>query len=663
MTQLLNETFLNKRITVQQKQGILICLPKTQQSSTPDSYRPITLLNTEYKLLARIMATRLKPILAEQLSTGQYCGIQGRSIFDALATVRDVIAYHETTRTPLCLISLDFQQAFDLISHEYLFQVLERYGISQWYVERLQAMYEQMNTLIQVNSTLVGPIAISSGIRQGCPLSMCLYAMCVHPLVRFLEESLPGIKIGRQHLKTTIIAYDDDVSRFVTDPTNFTTVRHAINTYEKANGARLNPLKSNALAIAGWENPTTPLDIPFNDRIDILGVTFGPNIALSRADSWSRIIREVRAQARKSFARTLCLEQRIQYVIVCLLARIWFIAQTLMPTRAHAQQITTTCRWYIWQASIFRVPITTLQRPKHEGGWNLPNIELKCKTLLYNRIQINGATDGTVMVQLFHTWDIRTLIPNPPQINRIPKKLEHLQQYIKDMEYIPPPTQTESRHTFKRRIYSTLLQLYKNENPESEMRITRKNPTVIWKRVWRNLHNNGLTAPIKSVWYAAINDILPTHDRLTEIHLVPTNMCPRCNNPDSVLHRITDCSEGSVQWTWTKKKLGIILRTEPKHIPKEWTICPDIKLWPPQRQAAVIWIVANFVFYRLQNNRRLSLRDYIDFMKRARWKQIQKQAGQIQEDTLKCRNGTTRKETMRTEVKRKMIIPQKYQIE
>ena len=44
---------------------------------------------------------------------------------------------------------------------------------------------------------------------------------------------------------------------------------------------------------------------------------------------------------------------------------------------------------------------------------------------------------------------------------------------------------------------------------------------------------------------------------------------------------------------------------------------------PPQRHASVIWIVAHFVYYRLQNNRRLSLRDYIDFVKRARWKQIE----------------------------------------
>jgi hypothetical protein len=71
---ILNDMFLNRHITVNQKQGT-ICLPKSHPSTTPDTYRPISLLNTEYKLLTRIMAHRLKPILAEQLSTDQYCGI------------------------------------------------------------------------------------------------------------------------------------------------------------------------------------------------------------------------------------------------------------------------------------------------------------------------------------------------------------------------------------------------------------------------------------------------------------------------------------------------------------------------------------------------------------------------------------------------------------
>jgi hypothetical protein len=151
------------------------------------------------------------------------------------------------------------------------------------------------------------------------------------------------------------------------------------------------------------------------------------------------------------------------------------------------------------------------------------------------------------------------------------------------------------------------------------MRITRKYPAVDWKRIWRNLHNAGLAAPVTTTWYAAVHDILRTHDRLAEIQLVPTNTRPRCGNPDSMLHRITDCGDGPMQWTWTKRELDVILRIDPKHIPKEWTIHPDLHLWPPQRHAAVLWILAHFVFCRLQNCRRLTLRDYINFMKRARW--------------------------------------------
>jgi hypothetical protein len=119
-----------------------------------------------------------------------------------------------------------------------------------------------MDALVQINGTLVGPIAIHSGIRQGCPLSMFLYAMCLHPLVRSLEESLPGIKIGRRHLKTTVIAQADDVSLFVTDPASFTTIRHAISTYEQANGARLNPLKSNATGYSRMGRPKNPTGHP-----------------------------------------------------------------------------------------------------------------------------------------------------------------------------------------------------------------------------------------------------------------------------------------------------------------------------------------------------------------------------------------------------------------
>ena len=625
MTHLINNMFLNKAITEKQKRGILLCIPKHPHAEKLEDYRPISLLTTEYKLLARIMANRLRPLIQEQITTGQYCGVPRRTIIDALTTIRDMTAYHEMTHTPLCMLSLDFQKAFDQISHEYLYQILESYGVSRWFVERVRAMYENMSSMVQVNGAMVGPIKIESGIRQGCPLSMALYTLCLHPLLRHLEERLPRVTIGRKTVTTTVVAYADDVTVFLKDATGFQKVQEALQLYKRASGAKINLQKSAALAIAGWTAPTTPLGIAFKDRVDILGINFHPILAQTRDDNWTRTVRTVRAQARKAYARTLCLDLRIQYTTLYLLAKIWYIAQVLPLKKSHAQQLTTIVQWFIWQAAIFRVPAAITQRPKKEGGWNMPDIDAKCKTLLYNRMRDTIEKGDTILACMYRTWGMHQLIKNPPAANRHLKKLEHLQNYVVDMAYMSTTDLTGSCKIIKKSMYATLHHIATNGNP-MQMRIIRHNPGIAWQRVWSNLHNSGLPPDITSMWYKAINDILPTHNRLVTIHLVPDNKCPRCQNPDSILHRIVECNDGTLQWGWTKQKLALILRTEPKHIPKEWTILPDFHIWPPQRHAAVTWMIANLVYYRLQNNRRLSLRDYIDYMKRARWKHTRNKA-------------------------------------
>jgi hypothetical protein len=73
------------------------------------------------------------------------------TITDALANVRDVLAYAEHTNTPMCVLSIDFSQAFDKISYQYLFEILSRYGITDWFVERLRAMYEGAEAAVQIN--------------------------------------------------------------------------------------------------------------------------------------------------------------------------------------------------------------------------------------------------------------------------------------------------------------------------------------------------------------------------------------------------------------------------------------------------------------------------------------------------------------------------------
>jgi hypothetical protein len=153
----------------------------------------------------------------------------------------------------------------------------------------------------------------------------------------------------------------------------------------------------------------------------------------------------------------------------------------------------------------------------------------------------------------------------------------------------------------------------------SELRIVKKNPGFPWGRIWTNLHAAMVPDMVKSAWYALIHDIVPTNNRLAAIRLTATSSCARCGEPESILHAITECMEGRLIWTWTRVGLGMILRMDPRHLPPDWPIRPAFQSWSPQKQAAMLWIIAHLVYHRLQSNRPLSLKDFMDFLRRARW--------------------------------------------
>jgi len=73
LLKIMNQMFLHKSLTTHQKHGIIVSLPKNNGDQTLDRYHPITLLKTDYKILARIMARRLSTVLEEQLTSSQYC--------------------------------------------------------------------------------------------------------------------------------------------------------------------------------------------------------------------------------------------------------------------------------------------------------------------------------------------------------------------------------------------------------------------------------------------------------------------------------------------------------------------------------------------------------------------------------------------------------------
>jgi hypothetical protein len=98
-------------------------------------------------------------------------------------------------------------------------------------------MYKNATASLQINGALVSQIPIQNAIQQGCPLSMALYALCVHPLLRTLENSLTGVSIGERGQRISVLAYSDDITVFISKREDIDKVHQAIQIYEQATGA------------------------------------------------------------------------------------------------------------------------------------------------------------------------------------------------------------------------------------------------------------------------------------------------------------------------------------------------------------------------------------------------------------------------------------------
>ena len=120
LCQTFNNSFLRKQLTYSQSLALIKLIPKTPNLKSVKDWPPISLLNTDFKILSTIIASRLKPILNSIISPEQQCGLPNRQIFNNHLNILSAINYSKDLNQPLAILQIDFYKAFDSISHEYI---------------------------------------------------------------------------------------------------------------------------------------------------------------------------------------------------------------------------------------------------------------------------------------------------------------------------------------------------------------------------------------------------------------------------------------------------------------------------------------------------------------------------------------------------------------
>jgi hypothetical protein len=120
----------------------------------------------------------------------------------------------------------------------------------------------------------------------------------------------PRPKIGRQRARTSVVAYADDVTKFVTAATDIRKLQEAINCYEAASGARVNIKISRAIAFGKWDKSIDIMNIPYHNTAKILGFQIKDTVQESALASWTKATANIRAQAQDAYCRMLTMDKK-----------------------------------------------------------------------------------------------------------------------------------------------------------------------------------------------------------------------------------------------------------------------------------------------------------------------------------------------------------------
>jgi hypothetical protein len=168
----------------------LALIPKEGQAQHPQQYRPIALCNIIYKLLTKVIASRLKPILPTIISPEQSGYVEGRQIMDSVILAHEVIHSLQKSKTPGMLLKLDISKAFDKLNWDYMRAMLIAFGFDQSWVTWIMNLTSSAFFSILVNGVPSRTFSPSRGIRQGDPLSPFLFIIMAEGLGRSIRAAI-----------------------------------------------------------------------------------------------------------------------------------------------------------------------------------------------------------------------------------------------------------------------------------------------------------------------------------------------------------------------------------------------------------------------------------------------------------------------------------------
>lgn len=455
------------KMSMEQRRGVISLIPKKDTDRRfLTNWRPVTLLNTDYKILSKAVATRLQSCLPQIIHEDQKGFMKNRYIGENIRTTQDIIEHCEKEELPGFVVALDYRKAFDSVRWQLIQKALEIFNFGDFFRSCVRSLSCEIETCV-MNAGLTSKYFYpKNGVRQGCCVSPLLFTVCVELLACMIRQNdrITGINIRNTHYK--ISQFADDATCYADSTDSVEHIKRTLSLFSTYSGLFINQNKSKILSLQGQEDQqTTIAGIQLTPMVKILGVCHAKGRTLDQHYEWNFLpaMNKMRSICAAWGNRMLSLKGRVTIFNSLLISLIQYLcANTVTPKRVFSEVKKIACD-FLWAGKSNKVAYNIIIQQVKFGGLHLMDLEHRVAASRLGWIRRALLSPHCSMAQTFaHIFSM--------EIHQVLTAKRNYKE--RDMEL--------SRHPFYRQVILT-WQKYHNFEPMDEQHIREE-------QLWDNIY-------------------------------------------------------------------------------------------------------------------------------------------------------------------------------
>ncbi|KAE8665942.1 hypothetical protein F3Y22_tig00112523pilonHSYRG00172 [Hibiscus syriacus] len=376
------------------EEEVLHTIQSFDSSSAPD-FRPISLVDSMYKIVSRLLAKRLVSCLSEVIGEHQFAFMAGKQIANSSLITNEVIDGLSKRKKATILIKADFYKAFDAVDWQFLNLILKKIGFGKRWRNWVNLCISTPSIAILINGSPTNSFSMKKGLRQGCSLSLLLFNIVGEVLNEMLQKASDirlcrGVEVGSGGLVLSHIQFADDLIIFL-DSNNESIANffRILKIFEVAAGLKLYMTKTLLMGVNLDYSCVKSRAYLFHCGCAKLPSSY---LGLSLGDQkiskllWKPILDKVSMRLQSWKGKLLSLGGRLT-LIKTVLANLPVYLMSIFPMpKAIADQINSRIVNFIWNSnserSIHWIKWDTICKPKSHGGLDFFDVNIRNRSLL-----------------------------------------------------------------------------------------------------------------------------------------------------------------------------------------------------------------------------------------------------------------------------------------